>query len=171
MQIKFNGQKGFTLVEILIAVVIMAILSTIAIIGYTKVTQGMRDRLARTRLAVFAEAQSRFKLGMGRGRYAGACELARTTSNTGELLIPETVARFDGNCTPIPLGDWYISDDIANQINNPTLKNRFIIRLTKGDPLGGRSTDVYCIAEDGVLRRGISSGRNGGCDRNSPSVE
>ena len=159
-----NNEKGFTLMEVLITITIIAILSAIAIIGYTKVYSGMRDTLAKTRLGVFAEAESRFKLGMGRGRYAGACELTNTTSGSGEKLIPETIAKFDASCAPVPIGDWAVS---GVDEGSAVLRNKFLIRLTKQNPAAGEFGE-YCISEDGVLRRATAVGS---CDRTSEAVQ
>ena len=161
-----HGEQGFTLIEILVVIVIIGIISAIAVLSYTAVQRGIRDKLAQTRLAVFADAENRFRVGLGRGRYATACELANTTSNTGEKLIPETIAKFENptsTCEEVPVDGWYVTDGLESNGSEPSLRKQFLIQLVKAD--GSRAT--YCISEDGILRKSD----RGACSRSNSPVE
>lgn len=161
-----NRAMGFTLIEILVVIVIIAIIASIAVISYSRVQRGIRDKLAQTRLAVLADAQTRFRVGLGRGRYAGVCELANTTSSSGEALINETTAKFDAACAPVAIDGWSVRDEVANPLNpsaDPTLRRGFLMFLNNSQAGGVE----YCMGEDGVLRRSNQSG----CTRSSEAVQ
>lgn len=160
-------QRGFTLIEILVVIVILAVIGSIAVLSYNRVQRGIRDKLAQTRLAIFADAQTRFRVGLGRGRYAGVCELSRTMSSTGERLIGETTAKFDAACVPIEVDTWAVRDEVVNPINpaaDTTLRRGYLMFLNSSNS----PNFEYCMGEDGVLRRGAASGD---CTEASEPVE
>lgn len=146
---KENKEAGFTLIEILIVIVIIAVITGLAVLGYQKVVRGTKDKLAQTRLAVIAEAQSRFRVGMGRGRYATLRELSQTTSNTGERLVPNSILTFTTRTGiyPAVIDGWGLYEERSN------LRTQFGVVLYKTD----YSTNTYCVYEDGILRKGPDS--------------
>lgn len=169
MKTNDRAQQGFSLIELLIVIIIISVLSSIAVIGYNRVQRGIRDKMAQTRLAVFADAQTRFSVGLGRGRYATACELTQTRSARGEVLIPETTAKFDNptsSCTPVPIDGWYVSDGLtaADAATSPTLRRQYLIRLYRE----GGAGENYCISSvDTVLRKSDA----GACSLSSNPVQ
>lgn len=155
-----NSNKGFTLIELMIVMVIIGIIAGIAVLGYLGVIGGVKDKLSQTRLSALAEAQSRYRIGLGRGRYASLKEIAAARSNTGEPLVPDTILKFDRNHPdePVVANGWILGEDIENQ------RTQFRMYLSKDE------LTALCIHEDGVLRKGRGS-KPSSCDRSSEPVE
>jgi prepilin-type N-terminal cleavage/methylation domain-containing protein len=169
-------QRGFSLIELLIVVVMISIFASIAILYGPAVIKGSKDKLSRTRLATISDAQNRFKSGMGKGRFGSLCELARTPTEDGSVLLPTSVAKFDEGCAPIAIDGWYVQDDIGagDPTQNPALRKTYLIQLRKEDS----ETERFCMGPDGILRkpkpgRGGGGGTIGGstCTMSSPEVE
>lgn len=177
-------QQGFSLIELLITIIILAILATVAIIYGPAVMKSSRDKLARNRLATVADAQSRFKGGMGRGRFGSVCELTKIPTEDGSVLLPSSVAKFDEACKPVAIDNWYVEDNIGagDPAENAALRKTYMIHLRSE-----LSKDLkFCMGPDGILRQPKSVRGNGGieadngngnggggaqCTLNSPEVK
>ena len=146
----------------MVVLAIIGIIAAIAGLKYAGVFSGVSNKMQTTRLSVIAEAQSRFRVSMGKGRYASLCELAQTTSNTGEKLLSDKIAAGitvgTYGCTYDFVDGWKLVEDTSN------LRNKFLVQLVNQDL---SLTDAYCISEDGVLRKGTNSS----CSRTSPPVK
>ena len=159
-----KNQKGFSLVELLVVVVIVGIISAIATLGYLRTVGSMRDSMTRTRLFQAAQAQSQFRTGLGRRRYAALPELAATVTPQGKLLS-EAVLKLDANNVSQPIDNWILEQTPGTPTDTAYLRNKFDIRIR---PANAAGTDkIYCIHEDSVEREGTLAG---GCNRTSPAV-
>lgn len=75
---------GFTLVELSIAIVIIAILASIVIIGYSKVQVGVRDSARSSRIALISSALERYYA--KNGEYPGCAAMTQGGSQVSVLL-------------------------------------------------------------------------------------
>lgn len=158
-------QSGFSLIELLVVVTIVGIISTIAVIGYTRSVRLMRDSIAQTRLFQIAEAQAQYKTALGRRRYATLSELSATVTPQG-LLVPESVLKLDGGGVSQPIDNWVLEPSPGAAQNAAYLRYKFDLRIRAAAAAG--ADKIYCIHEDAVEREGTLSG---GCTRTSPAVE
>lgn len=65
-KIRKTAQAGFTLMEILIAVVIVGLVMAAATIGYTKVVEGQRNSITRQTLKTVKSAIDMFQMALNR---------------------------------------------------------------------------------------------------------
>jgi type IV pilus assembly protein PilE len=105
-----NKQQGFTLIELMIAVAIIAILAAIAIPSYTQYVQQGRRSDARATLMQAAQWMERFR-SENNGSYAGAVLPAGMTTSpaTGAAmynitLTEPTAGTYTLNAVPVPTG-------------------------------------------------------------------
>jgi prepilin-type N-terminal cleavage/methylation domain-containing protein len=150
-------QNGFSLIELLIAIVILSIMATVAVIYGPAVIKGSKNTLAKTRLAAVADAQRRFR-DMGRGRYASVCELATTVTDDGTTILPSNITKFENGCDPVAIDGWYVYDDLGAEDpqDNEVLRKTFMVYLQ-----GENKKEKFCMGPDGILRK-PSDGRDGG---------
>jgi len=158
-------EAGFTLIELLIVVVVVGIISSIAVIGYTRSARLMRDQMTRTRLFQIAEAQSQYRTALGRRRFGTLAELAATITPQG-ALVPESVLRLDGTGASQAIDNWVLEPTPGVTQDAAYLRHRFDIIIRNVNATG--TDPIYCIHEDAVERAGTASG---GCTRTSPPVE
>lgn len=86
-------QKGFTIVELLIVIVVIAILAAIAIVSYSGIQQRARDTERKSDLANLAKVISVYKV--DNGSYAeGTCGYIEGTNHTGSGWLTWD---YDGN--------------------------------------------------------------------------
>lgn len=140
-----KNQEGWSLIELLVVMVIVGIVSSVALIGYSAVKKGTTDSVRVSRLLAFADAQNKYRTIKGKRRYATIKELCQ------EKLLPENVVKFDANCNPQPIDGWIIEDTYYGE-NINSLRDHFWAYLSKQnhDPDSGGPT--FCIGEDGILR-------------------
>ena len=161
-------QKGFSLLELIVVMVIIGIVSAFAVLGYQAVMGGTKDSLQTTRLIQLVDAQNKFKTVKGKRRYASLTELCQ------EGLLNEKVVKFDANCDQTDIDGWSITPLDESQ---EYLREHFFVVLRKGEL---KNSPIFCIGDDGILRKGakpqggiIGHNPKGGvvCDVNSPPVE
>jgi prepilin-type N-terminal cleavage/methylation domain-containing protein len=146
---KYRNNAGFSLIELLIAVVVIGILVAISVIGYNAVIKGTKDSLQTFRLTDYAKAQENFKVVKGKRRYATLTELCQAK------LLPENIVKFDGACgTQSAINGWVIvpSDDGDTTF----LRTNFRAVLKKENHTQSDGP-IYCINADGVLRKSVAS--------------
>ena len=81
-----SKQKGFTIVELLIVVVVIAILAAITILSYNGITQRAKTSLIQSDLASSAKTLELFKVASGSDRYPGTIEEGKLKSSNGVTL-------------------------------------------------------------------------------------
>lgn len=162
---KTNNQKGFSLIELLVVVVVVGILAAISVIGYQAVVKGTRDSVQTIRLMQYVDAQNKYKQ-KGSRRYGTMQELY------DEGLLNQSVIKYEGG-NQVAMNDWMLR---PGDESTEYLRDHFFVTLYKpGDEdMGGVRKDVkqYCIGDDGILRS-ATIGRlvNRGCSINSAPVE
>ena len=107
-------KSGFTIVELMIAVVIIAILSAVAVVMYTKIQGDARDSQRATRVSIIAGALEKY---YGKnGEYPSCADMTQAgptvSSNvligidTKALLVPNSAAGVTNSitCTALTTG-------------------------------------------------------------------
>lgn len=140
---KQKFESGFSLIELLIAVVVIGVLVAISVIGYNAVIKGTKDKIQVFRLSDYAKAQENFKVVKGKRRYATIAELCQAR------MLPDNIAKFDASCTQEAINGWVIvpvDEDVTFLRSN----FRAILKKTNHTQEDG---PMYCINADGVLRQ------------------
>lgn len=159
-------EKGFSLIELMIVLVIFAIILTYAVLRYSGVRKGAEESLVRSKMSVVVDAQHKYRTALGKRRYGSLCfELKKITTPSGALL-PDSVAQFDSKCQPTPIGGgWMIYDDIESEtFDTDRLKSGFAVYARQENS----KRPKYCMFEDLVLRV-AAEGED--CSRASAAVE
>lgn len=157
-----RGERGFSLIELLIVVGIIAILSAITLIGYRAVMGGGKEKMVTVKLKEIAEAQMQYRVGNGRRRYATLQELRTTMSAAGTPLLSPMVAPADGSGTATASQGWIIREPTGAP-SGSALSTAFAVEAVPAS--ASISGFAYCIFEDGQLRRDTTAR---GCTRTSP---
>lgn len=151
----FRRQRGFSFIELLIVIALVAIVVAFALPNFWKGRGGVNQNLAKARLAEVALAQSSFRSTLRNNRYGTLSELAGTKPNGIPLLSldvkPDATAQVQEN--------WLISD-----IEDATATTYGVAIV--GPPTSKNCRPTYCVFEDGVVR-----GDQCSCDRSSPPIE
>ncbi len=160
-----HTQRGFSLLELLIVVGLIAVVSAISVIGYQAVMRGSTEKIASSKLYEIGEAQMQYRVGMGRPRYATLQELRTTKSAAGTPLVNELLSPADSAGHSLPSQGWIIREP-AGAPSGDALRSSYAIEAVPAD--ANVSSNVYCLHEDGVLRRGTVEA---GCSRTSPAAD
>lgn len=142
-----DRSRGFSLIELLIAVAIVGILAAIAYPGYTQYIIGSRRVDAQQALTSFATAMERWRA--QNMTYAGAAASGADTGAPAASLFPST-SPVDG------------SDSYYNLTIESASSNSFVLRAT---PINGTSQEG-----DGYLEL-LSDGRKRWDADNSGAIE
>lgn len=157
-----KAPKGFTLMEALIALAVLAIIAAIALPIFTKARSGAGERLVRPRLQNIAAAETSFRSTLGKNRYAPLSELRNTLVEGVPLISPTLMKEAGGS---VSFDGWALSEV------EPAGSNTFGIKAVPlgggkstgpgGDAQGGAiqsdcSSIAYCIFEDNVVRKGTA---------------
>jgi prepilin-type N-terminal cleavage/methylation domain-containing protein len=126
---------GFSMIELLIVVAIIAIIAAIAIPNFIASRRAGYENTAKQKLAAIGQQQTAFKTLLGKRRYGTIAELQSATAGGSPLLTAS-----DTNVT-----GWTFSDEGAASSTNFGAK---VVPAT-GNPV----TYSYFISEDQTLRR------------------
>lgn len=110
MKTSAQNQKGFTLIEILVVVVILAILGTIGVSVYSGAQKNARDSKSQAEIISIAKS----------------IETARTTADSGAVRYNYTSANFTTDFKVIPSGINYVyclrsGDGVPNDLSVPVV--------------------------------------------------
>ena len=129
---KQTGQKGFTLIELMITVAIIGILASIAYPSYQGYVQRTTESEAKAALVSFATAMSQFYL--DDMTYKGAAGSSTSPADTGSPWIFSPEVPIDGGAKTYDLK--VVSAD----------KSTFKLKAAPVDT----SLETYCIDESGT---------------------
>jgi type IV pilus assembly protein PilE len=117
---RVSGESGFTLVELMIVVVVVSILATIAISGYTNQVRKSRRTEARTALLDLASREERFM-----------------STNSNYSITPSDLG-YTG-ALPITVGSGYYQITVLTKVDaTSTVPASFLITAT---PVAGKGQD------------------------------
>jgi type IV pilus assembly protein PilE len=126
-----SGSRGFTLVELLIAVAIVAILTRIAFPGYQAYIVKSSRQAAQSELIALANAQE--KIFLNSNGYATTVTGAYTGQRTGGLGVPA----YSGSGDPGKSKDNRYQFSIATNATGTTPATTFTLTAT---PVGAQAT-------------------------------
>ena len=173
-----STERGFTILEVLIAIAVLAVIAAFALPNFTKAKSGVAEQLVAPRLKTIAAAEAAFRSALRKNRYATIGELRNTKVDGVSLLDPKLIDEIGGT---IAFDGWMLSDIEAA---GPNTFGVVANRINSGKDLGGGgrggrgggpggivvvdcTVPAYCVFEDGVVRRGNACG----CTRASEPVD
>lgn len=178
-----KAQRGFTLMEVLITLAVLAVIAAIALPNFTKAKSGVGEGMVAPRLKNIAAAEASFRSTLRKNRYAPLSELRTTTVDGVPLIAPTLISESGG---ALAFDGWILSEpEDAGQTTfgivamPATTSNQGggddSDTIVKGGKLGGPggivkvdcSVTAYCVFEDGVVRKGTACG----CTRESQPVD
>ena len=147
MRHKKTDRAGFTIVELLIVIVVIAILAAISIVAYNGIQQRSRDSIRKQDLASLAKAISLYNI--DKGNYiesAGGCGLS--SSGTGWVSSPN-YTRAIVDCLQ---DDKYIQQNVvdpsgcANNASKPSCAAPTTSAYMKINCVSGSTKFAYLLA-------------------------
>lgn len=97
-----NKHKGFTIVELLIVIVVIAILAAISIVAYNGIQERARYSSMQSDIASIDKAIQLFYVDKGYYPYTGTAGGNTTAGSTGAMNIPGLIPDYIQKIPPIP---------------------------------------------------------------------
>lgn len=133
------AQKGFTIVELLIVVVVIAILAAITIVGYNGISNRAKTSSLKSELASAAKALTTKKITDANGLYPASLALAGVNSTTGKLIYHYNT-RSNTYC--IDGKDGSLEYSISNTSSSVEDGACIIHGMSLWLPMNGNTTDM-----------------------------
>lgn len=162
IQKRARSSRGFSLIEMLIVVAIIAVVSAIVVPQLVPTKRGTQEQLVIDKLASVAQLQEAFRVDLGYKRYGRLSEMRQAQTGAGPLMN-QTLAPADTNGNPVANQGWIIRE--SSTPTDTTLRSSFAIEAVP--EAGNPSTNRYCVHEDGEVRRATGGAQ---CGRTSTPV-
>ena len=110
MTIRKNMNKGFTIVELLIVIVVIAILAAISVVAYNGIQQRARYSVMQQDIATINKALQLYYAENGHYPYSGTTSSNTTAGPTNTLNIPGLAPTYISSIPRIPddgIGGYY----------------------------------------------------------------
>ena len=138
-------QKGFTIVELLIVVVVIAILAAITIVAYNGITQRARDSVAKNAISQAQRKLATYSIDNGEAYPSDLTGLGlNTAGNTKYQFTSNNSTTPRGYCITVTIdgisyrfgNNFTDPDNSANTVNDPQAVNSICPgHTTTGDPM------------------------------------
>jgi len=150
-----HNTNGFSVLELIVVILVIAILATISVIGYRKVIEAAKDKQALMAISAIVEAQNRYRLSSTEQRFASVNELLSPSPYTGQPYLNQSILN-NGEITGT---DYRI---IRQEV--PSENSWGLIFFS------ANNNRCYCVFEDGSIRTAPNWNRCRSCDRSSEIV-
>lgn len=104
-------QKGFTIVELLIVIVVIAILAAVTIVAFSGISNRAKESSVQSDVANAVKKLETLKVQSSNGQYPATLELAGITASTGNTYDYEYASNDNSFCLQSTNADvvWYVS--------------------------------------------------------------
>lgn len=155
-----KNEKGFSLIELLIAVVVVTVLATVAYLSLRPTREATLDTTQNIRLVKLKAVQQVFRDTSGKRRFGTLKELCQMK------LLDDSIIALDASCTTqTAINGWEIVQPDEDDVSN--MRTGFYAWLRKTDYASDPKSHSFCITPDGVMRRSVD-GDPGECINDSP---